>query len=556
MTPSALSIGFLLGSPDISGGTYVIFEHATHLQDFGHTVSIITEQSVAPNQYEWHPKARQLHWINYGEAEGKQFDVVIATWWKSPFLLSRFNSSHHAYFVQSIESRFFLEDDPTDHDERDLSIWKQYCESTYSCNIPVITEASWIKQYLHEHYHRNAILVKNGIRKDIYSQQGTALSPRQNGKLRVLVEGPVDVGFKNVPTSIALAQEAGADEIWLLTSSDIEHFPGVDRVFSRVPIHDTPAIYRSCDVLVKLSYIEGMFGPPLEMFHCGGTAIVYDVTGHDEYIIHNQNSYVVTKDDNDEVVNYLKKLKNSPDELQRLIEGARLSADEWHDWHSAAKQFEDALRVIFSHPPTNLTYLTNWTTAMEAENLERLAKREIFRFQEREEGEAVPDHHNFIQLYSWAEADGLEKGVFTWAHYRSGERVTVTLETDITGFPFWVRIDPSVRIGAFEIFSISVVNSTSGETVYECDQVEQFGELYFTGTLKRLDVPGRVLFLAYGDDPQCIIPAITEGKAGDTLKVSIEILETGISAAVSSLPLLAEKGSASKLANRLRRFFS
>jgi hypothetical protein len=42
---------------------------------------------------------------------------------------------------------------------------------------------------------------------------------------------------------------------------------------------DTPLVYRSCDILGKLSYVEGMFGPPLEMFHCGWTAIVYNVTG-------------------------------------------------------------------------------------------------------------------------------------------------------------------------------------------------------------------------------------------------------------------------------------
>lgn len=70
-----------------------------------------------------------------------------------------------------------------------------------------------------------------------------------------------------------------------------------------------PEIYRSCDVIVKLSYIEGMFGPPLEMFHCGGTAIVYDVTGHDEYIVHEKNALVVKTDDDKQVINYIKWIK-------------------------------------------------------------------------------------------------------------------------------------------------------------------------------------------------------------------------------------------------------
>jgi len=94
------------------------------------------------------------------------------------------------------------------------------------------------------------------------------------------------VFFKNVEKTIELCLQSDADEIWLLTSTEISEYPGVDKCFSRVAIEKTPEIYRSCDVLVKLSYVEGMFGPPLEMFHCGGTAIVYDVTGHDEYIKH------------------------------------------------------------------------------------------------------------------------------------------------------------------------------------------------------------------------------------------------------------------------------
>ena len=72
--------------------------------------------------------------------------------------------------------------------------------------------------------------------------------------------------IKNVPKTIEICRESEADEIWLLTSSAVDTYEGVDRVFSRLPIEDTAKVYRSCDVLVKLSLVEGMFGPPLEMF--------------------------------------------------------------------------------------------------------------------------------------------------------------------------------------------------------------------------------------------------------------------------------------------------
>jgi len=306
-----MKIGFLLGNPEISGGTYVIYEHATRLKRFGHDVVVITQSPVTASQYAWHSSAAELQWLSLEQAGAEHFDVVIATWWQSPFLLKDLDATHYVYFVQSIETRFFGPIEPDDYGAQDNDIWQEICEKTYSFNLPMITEAQWIQQYIYEKYNTTPFLVRNGIRKDVYTEEGTTVSPVEKKKFRVLIEGPVDVAYKNVPLSIKLAQEAEVDEIWLLTSSDITEFSGVDRVFSRIPMQETPAIYRSCDVLVKLSYVEGMFGPPLEMFHCGGTAIVYNVTGHDEYIVHDQNSFVVNRDDEKSVVSYLRQIRKS-----------------------------------------------------------------------------------------------------------------------------------------------------------------------------------------------------------------------------------------------------
>ena len=159
------------------------------------------------------------------------------------------------------------------------------------------------------------------------------------GKLRVLVEGPVDVDFKNVPKTVELCKESNADEIWLLTSSKIKNYEGCDRVFSCVPITETPKIYRSCDVIVKLSYVEGMFGPPLEMFHCGGTAITYDVTGYDEYIENGVNALVAKKDDERKVVEYINTLKRDEALLKQLKENALCTARKWISWENSSDLF-------------------------------------------------------------------------------------------------------------------------------------------------------------------------------------------------------------------------
>lgn len=524
-----MRIAFLLGSPDINGGTYVIYEHGTRFLDFGHDVTVVTQQFVTPDRYAWHERAQELTWLTLDKGEKESFDIVIATWWQSPFLLHNLEAEHYVYFVQSIESRFFEEEDPQHHDNRDLSIWKKLCESTYSFNIPVITEANWIQDYLYKNYNNRPFLVRNGIRKDLYQAEVEPVSHRQEGRLRVLVEGPVDVFYKNVPKSIELCRKAGVDEVWLLTSSNITSFSGVDRVFSRVPIQETGPIYRSCDVLLKLSYIEGMFGPPLEMFHCGGTAIVYDVTGHDEYIVHKQNSLVVQRDDDDQVVAYLEKLANDKQMLEQLKQGAMQTASAWPDWQSSSSEFEKVLLQIREERKTSRSYLRRWTGKLTEDNTARLQSREmeIFSKREKEQGSETEHIENFVQFY-WHDGDGWSQEKFKWAHFSSGEKVSIDFNTEITGHPFWLRLDPGVHPGVVEIFSVVITNTSTQEEVMRFDHPDDFAVLYMSGTVSRLTIPERAVFFSWGNDPQLILPAVEAGNIGDNLHITISLKEMGI----------------------------
>lgn len=324
---------FTLGSPAIGGGTNVIFEHATKMVDKGEDVYIVTEKKIHPDEYAWHTSAHKLKWVTYDEIKDEEFDMAIATWWRTVYETYRINAKHYVYFVQSIESKFYPDN------EQGL---KMLAEMTYMLGMKVVTEATWIKEYL-EKYGVDAYLVHNGIRKDIFTLEGDTYEKSEG--LRILVEGPVDVDFKNVPKTIKLVNKSEADEVWLLTSSDVKEYLGVDRVFSRVPPKDCAKIYRSCDAIVKLSYIEGMFGPPLEMFHCGGTSIVYDVTGHDEYIVHEKNGLVAKTDDDEKVVEYINKLKDKK-YLNKLKKEAIKTANDWCSWDESSTKFYEVIKKL------------------------------------------------------------------------------------------------------------------------------------------------------------------------------------------------------------------
>ena len=333
----------------ISGGTYVIVQHAAYLHDQGYDVTLAVQEPFTEQTLAWHDRTSRLRCVPIDAAKSEMFDLVIATWWKTALELRYFNAPRHAYFVQSIESRFYPE---TEVPLRAL------VDATYQLPVAYVTEATWIRDQLATRYGHEVALVRNGIRKDVYRTMGPTMASRDpNRQPRVLVEGHFGVSFKNTALGVRLAREAGAKDIWVLTGTPIKWIPGVSRVFSRVPMNVTPEIYRSCDILVKLSTVEGMFGPPLEIFHCGGTAIVFDVTGHDEYIIDGQNACVVRRGDMDAVVTTLRHLLSDRTELARLQAGALKTADVWASWDESSSAFRDWVETSLACPAVDRAVL-------------------------------------------------------------------------------------------------------------------------------------------------------------------------------------------------------
>src|SRR3569832_1875917 len=263
---------FLVGPPALRGGPPAPAQHASYLRGQGFDITLAVQESITTATLLWHDQIPKLRCIPFEDAKSEHFDLVIATWWKTALELGNFDAGRYAYFVQSIESRFYP------GDERPL---QALVDSTYRLPVSYVTEADWIRVQLWECFGQKATLVRNGIRKDVYRVSGPTVAALRNGQPRIMVEGHFGVSFKNTALAIRLAREAGAKDIWVLTGSPVSWLPRVSRVFSRVPMTETASIYHTNKNKNKQSTVEGMFGPPLELFQSGGTAVEIDVTGHD-----------------------------------------------------------------------------------------------------------------------------------------------------------------------------------------------------------------------------------------------------------------------------------
>ena len=331
----------LLYGLGISGGANVIFEHALYAYNQGVEVTFITKKKQDWTVASWHVGTKKFLYKTIDEARNNQYDVVIATEWRSAFDAYQIKAYKYIYFVQSIESRFFINRE---------SLLAYVADTSYEMDYLYITEATWIQEYLQESYGKTSALIRNGINKDWFTREGSAIEKRTSDKIRFLVEGSVSNWLKNVPKTIELCRKGGAEEIWLVTPDTIETYPDVDKVFSKVPMDKMPEIYRSCDVLVKLSLVEGMFGPPLEMFHCGGTVITYDIEGAEEYIKNEYNAVIVHKNDEHAVVEAIRSLISDRNKLEQLKVNALKTASNWIGWDVSSKAF---FRCVENFPKTD-----------------------------------------------------------------------------------------------------------------------------------------------------------------------------------------------------------
>ena len=328
-------IVWVLSSDGISGGASVALYHATNLARMGFDVSLVLARQSQASPFSWHPcynelDGKRVRVLTFFEASAEKFDIAIATYWKTALMLWRINAESYLYFVQSIESRFYPEDE---------IVVRYLVDATYELGLGMVTVAPWMQRFLERATGAEVQVVRNGIDKALFRPP---VRSHSRDKLRLLVEGSTVSPFKNVPKTIDLCYAAGVGEIWLLTRTEIADYPKVDRVFSAVPMKDVPQIYRDCDVLVKLSLVEGMFGPPLEMFHCGGTAIVYDVTGHDEYIEDGRNAIVVRTGDEVKVVRAIQALATSAGSLLELKRAAEATAQRWPSTEESTTELAQA----------------------------------------------------------------------------------------------------------------------------------------------------------------------------------------------------------------------
>jgi glycosyltransferase involved in cell wall biosynthesis len=339
-----VKVAFLVNDLQLSGGIGVVVQHARRLSaEHGFDVSLVLvrEQESAHWGYS---QLEGLRVVSLAEARADSFDVAVATWWETTYSLFSVPAERHAYFVQSLEDRFYFADEA------------ERLGAALTLDLPVsfITEARWIAATLGElRPEAPCYLVRNGIDKDVY-RSPDSLDVRRRPPLRILVEGSPDVWFKGVGEAIAsvgamsepkhLTLVTGERERALVDASTVDRFAGP------VSSLEMAGLYAEADVVLKLSRVEGMYGPPLEGMHMGATCVTTEVTGHDEYVRHGWNALVCDWDDVRGTARALDLLARDRRLLHFLRLNAVATARGWPSWRQSGQMMALALQAIARAP--------------------------------------------------------------------------------------------------------------------------------------------------------------------------------------------------------------
>lgn len=334
-----MKVAFLVNDLQLSGGVGVIVEHARRLSAIaGWDVTLVLVRDADESNWHGYEHLPSLHVRSRSEALQDHYDIAVATWWETTFTLFELQAERYAYFVQSLEDRFYRADEA------------ERLGAALTLDLPVafITEATWIRDTLARlRPDAPCFLVRNGIDKETFAPV-EAVPDCDSGPLRVLIEGSPSSWFKHVREAADAAAAMHEQRHVTIVTGDRVALgdPPADEIVGPLSHREMAALYDRTDVLLKLSSVEGMFGPPLEGFHRGATCVVTPVTGHEEYVEHGWNGLLTDWDDLRGTARQLDLLARDRVLLRFLRANALETARAWPSWEQSSQFMAGALLAI------------------------------------------------------------------------------------------------------------------------------------------------------------------------------------------------------------------
>lgn len=279
-----LKITYLLESTTLWGGTKVAFEQAEALADAGHQVSILSKDTVPT----WYPlKLPIIQVTDFNASTIPDSDVIVGTYWTTVKAAYESGRGMLVHLCQGYEG-----------DYSELSHLKAVIEEVYSYKIPKLTISLHLDRFLKERFDSETHYIGQMLNKDIFYpiSERKWLNPLKLlgiSPIKILVVGPFEVDFKNIPTAlkgISLAEKRFKVPLKITRVSQFpltkeeEKIKKPDKYYFHLPHNEMGDIYRKADLFISMSKEAEGFGlPAIEAMACGIPTILSKISSYTSF---------------------------------------------------------------------------------------------------------------------------------------------------------------------------------------------------------------------------------------------------------------------------------
>ncbi len=309
-----MKICILTKDASINGGNRVALALAKYLGAAGHSVSLCLSQHSGSPTF----ALDDLTVTNPSAALQAVYDCAICTYFSEAEVFGRIDATKKIRYVQA---NYWKNGDESDERRR---LADDYFKDQEIDNVAVST-------YIQE------VLLTRGIAARVVhptiEQHAFGFEPDLcDGRFRILIEGTANKwkrlreSMDSIPRGI---------EVWCLSSGPVPI--QADRNWTCPEQAVLPKIMSACDLIVKLSEMEGCPLVLLECMKCGVVPIVLNTGGQLDYCVDGLNSFLVTSAD--EVPGVIERYLALGREAKADLAANAIAAASSRTWSGAAAEF-------------------------------------------------------------------------------------------------------------------------------------------------------------------------------------------------------------------------
>lgn len=292
------------GKPGFSGGIKIVSQHVKLLNEVGYETLLITKYLPADvNLAEVNLFERPT--VVASDEDIPNCDLYVGTAFNDVEMLFHRGKGRVVHLCQGYEpidfrSRIEGEAVTEKYSRKGLaSVWRHIdalkfkrrikkIESIYA--LPTIKAAvsKHLAELIERRFHQKCFLVQNGIDSNIfYPHERRAWG--ENGRIRILSVGPMQVGFKSIPDTLQSIRILRKKGIPLEFTRVSPYPPSGSEEVGRVTDHyymnlkekEMAELYRSSDIFISSSLEGEGFGlPAMEALACGVPSILTEVSSY------------------------------------------------------------------------------------------------------------------------------------------------------------------------------------------------------------------------------------------------------------------------------------